>query len=88
MVRSTRALDLVLGVLPRVGDVEAVDALMAVMRDQADVLGAAEALEPSEACAEKIVRWAVAQRGRDEVLAGDGWLSTAARRVLSARTTV
>ncbi|BGP43827.1 hypothetical protein JCM10450v2_008025 [Rhodotorula kratochvilovae] len=85
MVRSARALDLVLGVLPRVGDVEAVDALMEVMREQADVLGEEEALQPTEKGAEKIVRWAVAQQGREGVLAGSGWLAGAARRLLTGK---
>ncbi|TNY17410.1 hypothetical protein DMC30DRAFT_120583 [Rhodotorula diobovata] len=83
LIVSAKALDAVLVWIIRAGDVPAVDALMDAMRDQAELLGQVEPLSPSEAVEEKVVRWAVGQVGRDEVLQGDGWLAGAATRVMA-----
>ena len=82
LVRSRAGLDLVLEAHLRTTEPEAVDALVALLARQAD-LECEERLVPSDSMTEKVVRWAVARRGRDVVLARATFLGVAARHVLN-----
>lgn len=83
LVRSRAGLDLVLEAHVRTTtEPEVVDALMALLERQAD-LECEERLAPSDATKEKVVRWAVARRGRDVVLGQATFLGMAARHVLN-----
>ncbi|GAA5927296.1 hypothetical protein JCM3775_002506 [Rhodotorula graminis] len=83
LVQTSRGLDVVLEWVRKVGDVDAVEALMGLMREQAEVGGQGEPIVPSEKMIEKTVRWAVAQVGKEELLAREGWLGDATRRIVA-----
>ncbi|BGP58423.1 hypothetical protein JCM8202_004247 [Rhodotorula sphaerocarpa] len=92
LLASRAGLDLVLEAYVRIGTdatvVDAVDRVMEAVRVQADMqceAGAAYS-EPSAATTQKVVRWAVARLGREEVLARGGWVGEAACEALKPRT--
>lgn len=82
LVRSRAGLDLVLEAHVRATEPEVVDALMALLERQAD-LECEDRLDPSDSTNEKVVRWAVARRGRDVVLGQATFVGAAARHVLN-----
>ena len=82
LIATQRGLDAVLEWVRKVGDVEAVEALMRLVHEQAEVGGDGEPIAPSDKVVEKTVRWAVAQVGKDELLSREGWLGEAARRTI------
>ncbi|BGP20573.1 hypothetical protein JCM10213v2_008736 [Rhodosporidiobolus nylandii] len=79
MIRTREAVDLLLRVLVRVGDVPAIDRVFARLK------AANDSVEPGEEEVVKAVRWAVSQEGRAKVLGGQGWVSERAREVLKAK---
>ncbi|GAA5894850.1 hypothetical protein JCM8208_006086 [Rhodotorula glutinis] len=85
LVETQRGLDAVLEWVRKVGDVEAVEALMALMDEQAEAGGQGEPVRPSDKVVDKTVRWAVVQVGKEELLEREGWLGDAARRILVKR---
>ncbi|GAA5982580.1 hypothetical protein JCM10908_006705 [Rhodotorula pacifica] len=83
LIRSRAGLDLVLEAYIRTTtDPDATDAVMALV-DRQSYLECAEPLLLSDATKEKVVRWAVATRGRDVLLSQVGFLGSAAREVLN-----
>ncbi|GAA5856664.1 hypothetical protein JCM9279_004864 [Rhodotorula babjevae] len=85
LVETQRGLDAVLEWVPKVGDVEAVEGLMELMHEQAEVAGQGEPVAPSDKVVEKTVRWAVGQVGKEELLAREAWLGKAARRIVKVK---
>ncbi|GAA5870984.1 hypothetical protein JCM8547_000048 [Rhodosporidiobolus lusitaniae] len=71
MMRTKEVLDLVLRVLVKLEDVDAVDALFERLRE------ARIEVEPSEEVKEVVVRWAVAELGGVKVRKGKGWIAGA-----------
>lgn len=85
LITKSSTLDLVLRALIAIGQVDAVDGLMAVMARQAELTGLGR-VEPSERTVRKLVAWAEGEVGVEKVRERNGWLGDQARKLATHDT--